>query len=1714
MLRILVILGALVLLALPFLPIRLPFTLCGYNFPEKQRYKNAVYIGASLVVMLLVVILMPHVLNLADWFANLKPVRWIMNFFNSYTRYGYQLFKVFFANILFDILILLVHALCGGFFGLFTKEGKMSLSQRMRLFFQEWKAKQQAKKAEKQPNPPQQFQESREETLADHLFPKPEKKDDSSKVLIRGSTQAGVERKKNPVQAKAPQTEDDSQGGIDWRCLVTMVTGLFYEKRRDGWYAQPQCKKVAGHLRNFIILAGVVYLGVFTLLMIPVFFPVELFAKQFYDVMNVLVDNCYLYPSVSLVLLTEVFWFMNGRQADEEVTQVARKWSRQHGRVVDLDQVERDLMKTFGRDNEVKSFYTGDVEGVEQSRDPVDLSGDPMLQSVAVFVEAQGMARNDDYLRGIQALRDGRDTLFDAPLYTAAGTYLYPYLSMRISQGERIVVVCQDESEIPAVIRNLQSGFRRVMRTHDCLWQICGRDGMGPENQTDVLVLTPRDFQDEKIFREAEAFFARVTLVMLPDADRVVASNNYYCLVMAERLRQCSGGVQYLFLSTRHTLNLAGSLTQYFMLDRNVHAVQAEYAYGGLRLYIWKARNDGAAVLDNSAQTVQLEVGIAKVAQQGGIPNINLVSGSAIFPNQINPRWLDVYDAAERPIGFAIVADDGFNLPSTIYAYSRYLGKQASVLHVICRPYLLRDYFFDRAARSLYEQPLMERGIAEHAQLQRSGMILLLCRLTQGIPVETFAGEVQRLTDCEPCENLDFQTLGELVNRCLEIAFGSEAKAHAGFVVQQQTDDRFCRNRIIRIREQGILDQLLADTELVTVRFTGGRSDVKLNLFKKMLDQRYLKGQNLVYHHSNYQICGIDRKRGMILVDDASAVHNVPDDYIQVRHYSVSGTDSFLQGCRAIADGTAVEDKAHVMGSRLDFQGGKGIRSLHMVRSVDAMRIGSDTVAYYPVHGNARRLDLTDSTMVAVRLSDQIRQPLRRQVGGALYLKFEGDFVRGDRLTMTFAVLLQEMMRTLFPDQYFCVAVCPILENPDSIYKHQNAHCRRIAGMYPRLEGWGQVSPGSVELLIVDDCQGGTGVLDMLYSPEGIYLRNVLDMLHDFLCWQQGREDSYLYFGASSCPALFDLLGARDLLKVFSRTYVREHDLFKDLQAANCCEFCAMPMALGESYLWGSGVNICGTCREDYIPTEGECGQILKHCVKFLADRFGVKLPEGLTAAVAAGKEPSRLDVEARRIDLAPELPLITVHSELMKQLVRLWQIENLDMTGEPDFEGQVLYELIQYLEALRQHQRAKRFHRRALLGTDDASAGYNNLRQVLQALDTDNSFRYMLEHYRKGCRNIPRKFVPKEIPPQRNPDQIRRYFAERLDGDLRRAYDLLVQGLMHMDKTILFEGLKLDRTQENSLWDTVWGDYPEMFWVSRRYRSYAPGSTEEHITGIEPFYTMDDQERRTRQQAVDEALPRFVEGITAETGDYEAALLVYERITQELDYDSLALEAQDRRREVLDSKNIRDSIPDDLRSVYGALVMKKTVCAGYAMAFQYIMQRLGIECMYIRGECSGEGYHAWNIIKLEGDYYHVDATWGDYSDTDPSKNGEGFGYHYFCVTDRDIRLSRTVDPVPPAPPCTAVSCNYYVRSGLYFETYDHQAIKARVTELLRDPQRTRVDMRFANAQVLDAARRHLGYNGGMYEILRACGRDERYSIGAYERFHILTFCFVKGNEG
>jgi hypothetical protein len=85
-----------------------------------------------------------------------------------------------------------------------------------------------------------------------------------------------------------------------------------------------------------------------------------------------------------------------------------------------------------------------------------------------------------------------------------------------------------------------------------------------------------------------------------------------------------------------------------------------------------------------------------------------------------------------------------------------------------------------------------------------------------------------------------------------------------------------------------------------------------------------------------------------------------------------------------------------------------------------------------------------------------------------------------------------------------------------------------------------------------------------------------------------------------------------------------------------------------------------------------------------------------------------------------------------------------------------------------------------------------------------------------------------------------------------------------------------------------------------------------------------------------------------------------------------------------------------------------------------------------VEGRKVGEGVpgiadHAWNIVKLDGEYYHVDATWDDISE---EKESIEVVYHHFNLNDEEMQKTHIWDK-SKYPPCTGIKYNYYVYNRL-----------------------------------------------------------------------------------
>jgi len=153
---------------------------------------------------------------------------------------------------------------------------------------------------------------------------------------------------------------------------------------------------------------------------------------------------------------------------------------------------------------------------------------------------------------------------------------------------------------------------------------------------------------------------------------------------------------------------------------------------------------------------------------------------------------------------------------------------------------------------------------------------------------------------------------------------------------------------------------------------------------------------------------------------------------------------------------------------------------------------------------------------------------------------------------------------------------------------------------------------------------------------------------------------------------------------------------------------------------------------------------------------------------------------------------------------------------------------------------------------------------------------------------------------------------------------------------------------------------------------------------------------RRDGLREQDLAILEVLEGIPALTDpaltDYERELALHDWMIAWAEYDPGALS----------SGPIGEPMPDN-DNPYGFLTGRKGICVGYTSTFQLLMDLSGIECITVPGAAhAGTSEHAWNLVKLDGEWYAVDTTWDDPVASFPVP--EPTAHLYFNVTDEFLR--------------------------------------------------------------------------------------------------------------
>ena len=165
----------------------------------------------------------------------------------------------------------------------------------------------------------------------------------------------------------------------------------------------------------------------------------------------------------------------------------------------------------------------------------------------------------------------------------------------------------------------------------------------------------------------------------------------------------------------------------------------------------------------------------------------------------------------------------------------------------------------------------------------------------------------------------------------------------------------------------------------------------------------------------------------------------------------------------------------------------------------------------------------------------------------------------------------------------------------------------------------------------------------------------------------------------------------------------------------------------------------------------------------------------------------------------------------------------------------------------------------------------------------------------------------------------------------------------------------------------------PRYFYVTGGY-SYSYDS-DKFIISVTPFYEeLDGAEIKSRLEKYDAVVAQFKSNADPSWSDMEKVLFINDYLARSCTYGGG-------------------------HSAYDALVEHLSVCSGYALAFRELAQQLGLSCEIVN---SSSLNHAWNLVEIDGSYYHTDVTWND-----PVEDRIGRARHQYLMKSTDYFKSQ-----------------------------------------------------------------------------------------------------------
>ncbi len=1577
-------------------------------------------------------------------------------------------------------------------------------------------------------------------------------------------------------------------GSFNWRQKAERKVIKFFHT--ETWF-------FVGRIAKWLsITLTVIYALVFVAYLIPALFGADWIP---YGFISMLFSAGYIYPTISLLALWQLYFFLEGiERLEDECPELLHEETVETKKIeVDLEAIDKEVSKQFG------DFYACDVNVSGMIQEEIaSAAHSSVTELIAQAVENDSrnpQRRKETYLNCLDKLVESdKGVLINGNFFSEFSMYFLRYMSAVIARGDNVVFVCNSDAQIDATYDYLMQGLSEISSLYckgfqndsvdfdDPIWRITKVSGdhsvieEASVDENNVLVTSLSYLCSTRFETEHSRFISLIDAVVFVDSLNTVNTFNRQLAIINTRLkhitkknsieakngkisdmfrvRYMSRKVRYICFDDTRTPGLDKVLRN--MLDVDFDTVDAMNYHPStiVRCYNYEGKVDenGRRVCPqffNSKEEIGAVMNMAVLCLAKGASNVTVFTDNILpYENisetiaanmgqvaiKVDGSNIRLNKQFYNPNAYSVIIaiDSGDNLPAALRKYLSMVSEKPALIIVFSRPYLLRDYYTSNID-SVWNSAQIQRIPVEEGTKKDIAQRILVKANAGGISRK----EVFRLAAGVPQfdEYVSKGDLDAILRGVLQVyGIAQEDRMYLfkyfEYTSSQDFDENGKFNSEVQIvlRRQGKLFDSINGRDMVTMIV--GDLEVALPIPRSRLTQNYIAGQNLVYNGNIYYIQKIDAEAGRIYT--RLAVGGKNDEayqYVQAREYCIHVDDEKIEYAATKHVVLKLEDEdirvsdVYISTFRTPME---VITNGYFEVDPHTLAVNSAKNEYHSINdpGNDtlakqtyRRYGNVTSPVFSSDLIIKTADHLNAHDKGAqvMSVRICGQFGSDINKTMSLAaVMLNELLRSMFPSVSDSIAVCPVLHSEMSDEESQS-----VLQLQPKVRIIGEseyVSTTDFDLLIIEDCATDLGVVSILMSAGDDILQTLFSPIFDYLTWYQAAEEksSYLCYGLDHEPSCFDFNALHKLSGLLGDD---KHDLkFVDLESVMeyaVCDFCGKRYAKGDDVIeLDDGRRMCKACAGNLV---GNNKKILKSHLDrariFLESTYGITLDEDYefcfesTVKIAntlkqnhdlvkrGADVPLKSYVDDRKkVHVEYSVPSVNLSELLVRELTHVWQLKHLPEIAEDLAEGHIALVAVQYLRFLNQSALASV---RTTYYESTGNISGEGYRKLVKALlenpqFNNNPFRYLAEItggntedtvippaprvMEAGAYGLP---YTSEQPDRALDGSLTYFYYARLTATCQKAYDMLLAAIQEHQEKVTVEGCTFDEISK--VHDAIAYDHPELFW----YKTLSMCGSE-----VTLFYGASAEESAVLQKRIDEVVPKYLEGIDDSMSAYDVALRLHVKIIASVDYDTIALNKQQQQ-----GGPAKDKI-DYLRTICGVFLEGKAVCEGYARAMQFLLQKCGIECAeaagHIRKETGErEGGHAWNILKIDGDYYYLDTTWDDSSNTVQTVKTNDLGFDYFCITTEELTRTRDVDMCPTdVPNCDATRGNYFYHNDCVLDGYDLNKIKAIAQTAAKNECRS-FAFKCKSKALFEQAMSQLCSEGqDCYDVLKAAAKSDK----------------------